>query len=65
MLDLVDEAFDRVALSIQVAVILSLLITVEPRRDNRLDAWGDECFDEVGAVIALVGDQRTRLEAFD
>ena len=65
MLDLVDEAFDEMPLPVQVLVIFALLRSVNSRRDDRLDASGDQSFDEVRRVVALVADEHLHRVAFD
>jgi hypothetical protein len=46
VLDLVDEALHQVALLVQVLVILSLLLAIRARRDDRLYALGFDSTDQ-------------------
>lgn len=65
MLDLVDEAFYQVPLSIQVLIIISLLNAILLWRNHTLDAFGRQRFDQCVCVVAFIGDQCKRLKAFD
>jgi hypothetical protein len=65
MLDLIDEAFNQVPLTIEVSIILSLLDAITPRRNDSLDACCGDGFDQLSVVVALIGDQRLAREAFN
>ena len=65
MLDLVDEALDKMALSVKMLVIFALLRAVNSRRDDRLDARGDERLDQVRRIVAFVTDKRLHRVAFN
>jgi hypothetical protein len=65
MLDLVEEAFDEVALAIEGEVGFAWLLAVRLRRNDGRDLSLSECVDERVRVVALVGDQRVGLEVFE
>ena len=65
MLDLVDEAFNQVPLTIQVPIIISLLKAILLWRNHSLNAFGCQRFDQCIRVVAFVSDQRLWLKAFN
>lgn len=65
MLDLVDEALDQMALFVQVLVILTLLFSIGARRNHGLHPPGFDSFDQLGIIVAFVGQQHLCRVAFN
>jgi hypothetical protein len=65
VLELVEEALDEVALAVEGEVARSRLLAVGLGRDDRRDFAVFEARNESVAVVALVGDHRLGLEAFE
>ena len=65
LLDLVDEAFDQVALSIQMSVKVASLCSVLAGRNDRNSAHLLDLFNELVGVIASVSDYEVGFSAFD
>ena len=65
MLDLVEEALDKIALAIEHEVAIALHVAVGFWRDHRSDCTLVEGVDQRIGVVSLVADERTRLGIFE
>jgi hypothetical protein len=65
MLDLVEEAFDEVALAIEREVARTLRLAVGFRWDDGRDLAGFKRRDQRVGVVALVGEHRVGVEVFE
>ena len=57
MFDLVEEAFDQVALSVEGRIDVALHLSVFLGRDVRPTAFGDDDLDQALPIIAAVADE--------
>lgn len=65
MLDLVDEAFHQVPLSIQMLVVLALHFAIRAWWNHRLRLLLDDDFNQLGRVVTLVGNDGGRRQVLD
>lgn len=65
LLQLVEEAFDEVALAVKREVRFARLFAIGPRRDDRRDASRLERLDEGVGVVTSVADECLGLEVFE
>lgn len=65
MLNLVDEALDQMALSVQVTVMLALLIATRRRGNDRLSATLNHHIKELSRIAGLVGNNIVSAETVD
>ena len=63
MLDLVDQALDKVPLFAHMPVIIALSFAIRARRGDRLHPSAFDLMDQLGVVVAFVCQQRLRLAA--
>lgn len=63
MLELVDETFDHVALTVQVPINLTRFGSVRAWRDDRFRCLFFDRVEKVVRIITFVGDHGLRREA--
>ncbi len=58
MFDARKEAFDQIAVLVQMRIVDSELLSVHTRWDDRFGTGGQDALNEGVGVVALVGDHR-------
>ncbi len=65
MLDLVEEALDEVALSVECEIARALLLAIGLRRNDAGDCAGFKRRNQRVGIVALIGDDRIGRQALE